>query len=170
MRRALDPSQPRWTRFSYHQRCWELKSTRTLVATRSLTGTVDRLGRDDNVGKHGRLCRPAVLGGRLGGDPESVPGKFQRVYLTSILTPLLTPTDPNITRRRPTRFDEDTLEIPVWQSILRHDSTPRYPLASLEQNPAYGTAPTSHIYVHCGTCSQRAFLQSSILPGRSKRL
>jgi hypothetical protein len=37
-------------------------------------------------------------------------------------------------------LDEDTLEIPVWQSILRHDSTSGYPLASLEQNPAYRTA------------------------------
>src|SRR5215211_74323 len=130
MGRVLDPTQPRWTKFSYHRRCWELKSTRTLVATRSLSGTMDRPGRDDNVGKHGRLCRPSVLGGRLSGDPESVPGKCQRVYLTSIFDPTL---DPNITRRRPTRFNEDTLEIPVWQSILRHDSTPGYPLLTISK-------------------------------------
>jgi hypothetical protein len=40
----------------------------------------------------------------------------------------------------PTRLDEDPPEIPVWQGILRHNSTPGYAMGFLEQNPAYGTA------------------------------
>jgi hypothetical protein len=61
--------------------------------------------------------------------------------LTSIFfTPIYTPTHPNIIRLRPIRLDDDPLEIPLRQGILRHDPTPGHPLAYLEQNPAYGTA------------------------------
>jgi hypothetical protein len=56
------------------------------------------------------------------------------------LTPILTPTDPNRGPLRPTRLDEDPPEIPVWQGILRHEPASGYATASLEQNPAYGTA------------------------------
>ena len=42
----------------------------------------------------------------------------------------------------PIRLDEDTLVIAVWQSILRHQPAPGHFVASLEQNPAYGTALT----------------------------
>jgi hypothetical protein len=48
----------------------------------------------------------------------------------------------SIVRLRPTRFDEDPLEIVLCQGILRHEPAPGYPLASLEQNPACRTART----------------------------
>src|SRR5215212_4511080 len=131
MGRVLDPTQPRWTKFSYHRRCWELKSTRTLVATRSLSGTMDRPGRDDNVGKHGRLCRPSVLGGRLGGDPESVPGKCQRVYLTSIFDPTL---DPNRPQHYPSQADTLQRRYPGNSGLAKHSPTlldTRIPLSLL---------------------------------------
>ena len=58
------------------------------------------------------------------------------------LTPIFTPTHLNITRLRPTRLDDDSPEILVWQDIIRHQPTPGGPLAALEQNPAYGKALT----------------------------
>ena len=64
------------------------------------------------------------------------------------MTPIFTPTHPNITRLRPTRLGGDPPEIPVCQGIVRHHPTPGHPLAGLEQNPAYRTAQ-ARIYAAC---------------------
>jgi hypothetical protein len=65
------------------------------------------------------------------------------------LTPILTPTDPNRGRLRPTRLDEAPSEIPLWQGILRYQQAPGYLIAGLEQNPAYGTAQTLNLQEKC---------------------
>jgi len=85
---------------------------------------------------------------------------------SSTLTPIFTPTHPNILRLRPTRPDEELPEIPVCQGILRHHPAPGHPLASLEQNPAYGTART----LLFGIVSQNPLARCSILPERGKTL
>ena len=56
------------------------------------------------------------------------------------LTPFFTPTDPNTGRLRATRLNEHHPEIPVCQGITRHHPARGHLIASLEQNPAYGTA------------------------------
>ena len=55
------------------------------------------------------------------------------------MTPLLIPTDPNTGPLRLTLLDDDPPEIPVWQGTFHHEPAPGYPIASLEQNPAYVT-------------------------------
>jgi hypothetical protein len=66
--------------------------------------------------------------------------------------------DPNLDPNRPqhhlTQIDPPRLEFPEKprpQGILRHYRTPGYPLASLEQNPAYGTALT-FMYANYARC------------------
>ena len=61
---------------------------------------------------------------------------------TNFSDPLLTTTDPNRGRLRPTRLGDALPEIPVWQSILQHERAPGYATVSLEQNLAYGKALT----------------------------
>ena len=68
------------------------------------------------------------------------PCVLEAANLTSTFDPNLYPNPP---QHRPTQadsLDEDPPEISIAQGLLRHDPAPGYPLASLEQNPAYGTA------------------------------
>ncbi len=75
----------------------------------------------------GDPTRPIMIAG-------DIPDYWKPPIWLRSLTPILTPTDPNITRLRPTRLDEDPPEIPVWQGILRHDWTPGHSLR-------HGSAP-----------------------------
>jgi hypothetical protein len=67
-----------------------------------------------------------------------IPAYWKLPILLLSLTPNLTPTEVSSGRHTSTRIPQKSGP----QGILRHDPTPEYPLASLEQNPAYGTALT----------------------------